>query len=462
MLRRDFLTLGLTSMASAALPPETVHAAAAALPRMQARMSDSICESYLVNTKFFFKDTVYGHTDAVINLLEDLGVRIVRERITTGTSIGTRKQQHAMLQLAKHGIRWHATVGNLSDWRRADQVNRDVMRHLANYYKPRLDGDLSAMLHSFGGCNEIDGFPRDPQWAKHGRIMQKALWRATKGNAATRHIPVAGPSTRTDITRRRASDLGDLSAWSDWANGHIYNRGNSPTREIDEHMRILRRCFPDAKRWIFTETGYNDSPQDNLGFTVPKEAAAIYVVRGICDFFKCNAIYGRFELLDDPDAINYATQVTINNTAEREAHFGLVEMTKDTIREATPDTWRKKPEYQTTRRFLHLMADRGRSFSPDPLRLDIAGGRKDLQRVLVQKRNGRHYLLLWRDVDVYTHYPEADPIPVDPYTVTLRLGTQRPSAVFVPRQDDRPVATHPPRSRIRVPVGKNLVVVRLG
>ncbi len=54
MLRRDFLTLGLTSMASAALPPETVHAAAAALPRMQARMSDSICESYLVNTKFFF------------------------------------------------------------------------------------------------------------------------------------------------------------------------------------------------------------------------------------------------------------------------------------------------------------------------------------------------------------------------------------------------------------------------
>lgn len=467
MLRRDFLTLGLTSMASAALPLHAQAAAAAAtgapaaLRLMPAKMSDAICESFMVNTKIFYKDTVYGHTGAVCDLLKDLGVRVVRERITTGRSLGTQKQQSAMLHLAEHGVRWHATVGNLSDYRQADAVNRGVMQHLENYYKPRLGGDLSKMMHSFGGCNEIDG-QGDGQWASHARIMQSALWSAAKGNPATQNIPVAGPSTRTDITDTRAQQLGNLSAWSEWANGHHYNHGDSPSRRIDEKMRILSRCFPDPERWIFTEAGYNDSPQDNLGFTVPKEAAAIYVVRGICDFFSRNAIYGRFELLDDPDPINYSTQNTINNTADRNAHFGLVEMPKNTIGESTPDTWRKKPEFHTTRRFLHLMSDRGPSFSPDPQELELSGGQADLQQTLVQKRDGRHYLLLWRDVSVYSYYPAAQPIPVNPYTVTVRLGTQRPSAVFVPHDGDQPTATYSARSLIDVPVGKNLVVVQLG
>ncbi len=472
MRRRNFLSLGVTSMASLAVPAHSASAAltagqdgsgaARALPLMRARMADEIPQSYMVNTKLFYRDTVYGHTDAVVDLLKELGVRIVRERITTGTSTGTDKQHRAMLRLANAGVRWHGTVGNLSDWRNADRVNRDVMQHLASYYRPRLGGNLGALMHSFGGCNEIDGFPRDPQWAAHGRVMQKALWRAAKDNAATRNIVVAGPSTRTDITAARAADLGDLSAWSDWANGHIYNKGTSPSREIDAHMRILRRCFPRADRWIFTETGYNNSPQDNTGKTVPPAASATYAVRGICDFFQRRAVYGRFELLDDPDWINYSSQRSINQTADRNAHFGLVAMPKHTVRESTPDTWRKKPEFYATKHFLNLLADRGPRFSPHPLRVELKGARGDLRRALVQKRNGKHYLLLWRDVEVSTHYPDAEPIWVRPYDVLVHLGTHRPSAVYVPRRSNRPVDTNPPRAWIRVPVGKDLVVVELG
>ncbi|MEO8329550.1 MAG: hypothetical protein ABI586_06065, partial [Candidatus Nanopelagicales bacterium] len=104
--------------------------------------------------------------------------------------------------------------------------------------------------------------------------------------------------------------------------------------------------------------------------------------------------YGRFELLDDPDPIDYSNQTTINQTAIRDAHFGLVAMTKGTVAQATPDTWRKKPEFYATKRLLHLLADPGPDFAAAPLNLTVTGGGPGLKTLLLQKRNGKHYLAL--------------------------------------------------------------------
>ncbi len=127
MIRRDFLSLGVATLATTTLPARTAAAVApttlpAALTTMPARMADDVCDSYMVNTHTYFSNSPYIHTDAVINLLKDLGVRIVRERLTTGTSTGTQRQHKAMLALAKSGCRWHATVGNLPDWPNAAAV----------------------------------------------------------------------------------------------------------------------------------------------------------------------------------------------------------------------------------------------------------------------------------------------------------------------------------------------------
>ncbi|MBA2638950.1 MAG: hypothetical protein H0U77_02930 [Nocardioidaceae bacterium] len=469
MIRRDFLTLGVASLASAAAPTTGAlggPSAAVALAPVTARTADEVCQSYMVNTKLFYKDTVYGHTDAVLDLLDDLGVRIVRERVTTGTSIGTRNQQRAMIELARRGVRWHATVGELEDYVDANAVNRNVMHHFATYYKPRVGGNLANLLHSFGGCNEIDGpvfnGHNDPEWALHARIMQRALWAAAKADPATRNIPVAGPSTRTDVTAQRAAELGDLSEYCDMGNGHLYNRGTSPTRYLDEHLAVLRRCFPDVTRWVMSESGYNNSQADNLGKTVPEAASATYAIRAICDFFRRRAVWGRFELLDDPDAVDYSSQAAINRTSERDAHFGLVAMTRTTTGAATPDTWRKKPEYYATKRFLALMADQGPAFRPDPFPIEVSGGGQDLQRAFVQKRDGRHYLLLWRDVEVARVYPYGDRISVREQDLTVRLGVARPIAVHSPRWSDSPVRRYSARTSVRVPVAGDLTVVEIG
>lgn len=462
MRRRTFLAAtGLTG--TALVLPQTRAAAVTTAPRaarlvpLQPRMADALVDSYMVNTKMFYADKVYGHTEAVVDLLKELGVRIVRERLTTGRSQGTKNQQWAFPRLAAAGTRWHATVGELGDHNNAIAVNREAMRFQSATY----GSDLSSIMHSFGGCNEIDG-QGDAAWAAHARTMQQALWNEATANSATNAVPVAGPSTRTDFTHARAADLGNLSAWSDWGNGHLYNKGRSPTAEIDEHLQILDPVFPQVDNWIITETGYNNSPQDNTGRTVPEEASAVYALRGICDFFKRRAVYGRFELLDDPDPIDYRTQQTINNTAEREAHFGLIAMTKGTHSESSPSTWRRKPEFNATKNLLHLLADPGADFAPSPIEVSITGGGADLQQLLLQKRNGKHYLLLWRDVQVADPYPSGDMLSVNPVRVDVTLGAARPLAFYRPNNGPEPTETLSARTSFSLNLRGSLKVVEIG
>ncbi len=474
MERRTFLALGAAAFSGAVLAGDSrlAHgsgdvAGSAAWELVPARMSDDICESYCISTKSYYANSVYSNADAVVGLLEDLGARIVRERVTTGGSSGSLLQQSVMPRLAAAGIRWHGTVGELADWPNAEAVHADVFGVLTSIYAPMFDMDLSLLMHSFAGCNEVDGpvvdGAPDPEWAVHARLMQQTLWAQAKGNPLTQRIPVAGPSTRTDVTAERAAELGDLSQWCDrFGNAHMYSRGVSPTEGIDQQIETLRPCFPDADRWIFSETGYNDSPQSNTGITVPEDAVAVYAIRGICDFFTRDAIYGRFELLDDPDVIDYTSQASIDQTADRQAHFGLVAMTEDSVAAATPDTWRKKPEYYATQRFLSLLSDRGAAFSPAGLTIRVTGGGSDLQRLVLQKRDDRHYLALWRNVDIVTPYPDARPVPVEPDTVTVELLHPRPVAVYEPGTSSLPVASSPHSSTVTVSLGGELKILELG
>lgn len=473
--RRGFLGLGLAALGSGCSSTTGRPSPRLATPSTTAgspsegtavRWADEVCQAYAINTKTFYASRVYGYTDAVIDLVDELGVRTVRERAAPGQSAGARAQRAAMPRLVERGVRWHPTVAALEDWPRAEEATVEVLQLFTEHYLPQFDGDLSTLVHSFGGCNEVEGpvvaGRVDPAWAEHARLMQSELWRQFKSNLSTEAIPIAGPSTRTDVTTDKAAALGDLSAVSDWGNAHLYAAGGSPSRGIDRQRDILRRCFPDAPTWFFTETGYSNSPQTNAGRTVPEDAAATYAIRGICDFFVRDCIYGRFELLDDPDPIDTSSQEAINATADRQAHFGLVAVPAASVAAATPDTWRRKPEFYATQRLLRLMSDPGGTGTPGRYGVRVASGTKDLHQTLVQKQDGRHYLLLWRDVQVSTLFPEARVIEVTPAAVTVTLPTARPVAVYSPRHTAEAVRTAPPRTSFQVNVGADLMVVEIG
>ena len=85
-----------------------------------------------------------------------------------------------------------------------------------------------------------------------------------------------------------------------------------------------------------------------------------------------------------------------------------------------------------------------------------------LQSLVAYKRDGRHYLLLWRDVEVASEHHGARSFDVPPASVTIQLRTPRPAAVYVPRYRDVPVGTQPPRTEIALEVAEDLVIVELG
>ena len=161
-----------------------------------------------------------------------------------------------------------------------------------------------------------------------------------------------------------------------------------------------------------------------------EDAAATYAVRGICDFFLRGSIYGRFELLDDPDQIDTRSQKTIDATNNYKAHFGLVAV-PESPSDDSPDNWRRKPEFFATKSFLRLMDDRGRRPRTQALEADIASDHP-LQSLVAQKRDGRHYLLLWRDVDVPPQHAQAAGAGVPAASVRIRLLTATGGRVRTP------------------------------
>ncbi len=114
-----------------------------------------------------------------------------------------------MPRLAAAGTKWHATVGELKDWASAAAINKQAMDFLVARHAPLVGGDLSHLMHSFGGRNEIDGSVinghGDPEWATYARIMQRALWEQAKANPRTADIPVAGPSNPDRLRRPESS-----------------------------------------------------------------------------------------------------------------------------------------------------------------------------------------------------------------------------------------------------------------
>ena len=55
----------------------------------------------------------------------------------------------------------------------------------------------------------------------------------------------------------------------------------------------------------------------------------------------------------------------------------------------------EKPVYKAVQTLLSLLKDPGPAFQPGSLRYELSGNTRDIQQVLLQKRDGIFYLALW-------------------------------------------------------------------
>ncbi len=443
--RRSFLS-GVASVPAVAMAGKvaqgpgarsavTTSARRRALPFVAARPAEALASSVGVVNHFHFGTTVYGQTDRVVQAIDDLGVRHVRNRL--GSTAGTRAGFKALTDI---GVKVHGVCGAFGDRQPMSDVLAEVVRTYDDPY---------ATFSAFEGINEPNNDGR--AWVTETRTKTRDLFLERNRHGLT-GIPIVGPAlARVAVggvegghTAGQSKVLGDLTQFIDYGNIHVYPRALPPSADIDEFMGYQRAVCGDLQI-MCTEGGYfNAMAYSGGAFPTPEEVAATYLPQQIMEHWtRGNRRFFVYELLDDPDPVG----------KDREAHFGLMGV------QTARGEWRPKPQYNALKNFLSILGDPGEAHDVGGMPLGISGP-ADLSSVLVAKRNGARYLVMWRGVKVYEPLSRRM-LETGSESVTLSFEDAKRVKVFEPSQGREAVAIHRDVRSVRVPVGEQLVIVKV-
>ena len=419
---RSLGTLVTLAVAFAAAPAQAAPA--------PARPADAFVESVGVNVHLGFNDTPYVRADAVRDKLLELGVRYVRDGISQKRPDVYRR----MRELAQLGVRTNLIVGDpLQRWDVGplDEQLDLIERELAP----------AGVVASLEGPNEFDHQDVE-EWAGPLRDYQRRLYEGVRARPGLDHLPVVGPSLVRWSSR---AELGDISKWADYGNLHPYPGGRAPDESdhLSEELALASKNSA-SKPVQVTETGYHNAIGTDSGhLPVSEEAVATYMPRLYLEYFRRGvARTYAYELIDEwPDP----------GRTEKESAFGLLR-----------NDFSEKPAYGAIKRLLALLADPGPSFAPAPLDLQVGGATQGLRHLLLQKRDGRHYLVMWRAVPVWEpDERHALGASSEPVRLTLN-GAPGRVAVYRPNQSATPVAHHAGSEPVEIEVGPEVTVAEIG
>lgn len=174
-----------------------------------------------------------------------------------------------------------------------------------------------------------------------------------------------------------------------------------------------RRVAAD-KPMIFTEWGYPTISNDKNGWGVDEATAAKYMVRGFLEHFNAGIVYSCSYQLMDPDPITPFN-------ADPEKHFGLAY--NDGV---------LKPSGTAVKRLIALLEDKGNTnIATGTLNYTLGANSlgynddknattNEIHQMLLQKANGKFYLILWQEA-ISTN-PNGVGINILPTNVTVDFG----------------------------------------
>ncbi len=381
--------------------PDADTSAAGDAGGVAARPAQAFVGSLGINTHTYYSDTVYRQRFPTIERrLRELGLRHIRENL-----MPHRPDQYRMLnRLAAAGIESQLILGD-------PRNGRAGLRQLLAILEKRLSGAVEAVE----GANEYD-LSGDPRWRQRLDRYQRSLYTLVKENAELERLPVVGPSVGQLADNLEVTDL---SRYLDYGNVHSYPDGEPPERILGSWLRAAARTS-GGKPVMATETGYHTALSASQGQRPASEAAmAAYAPRIYLDYFARGVVRTfPYELVDEfPDPGN----------DEPESNFGLLR------NDLSP-----KPAFRAVRNLVDLLADPGPRFTPGRLDLSLGGERRDLRTLLLQKRDGRFYLALWRSTSVWD--PDRR-VPLRPGSAPVQIGfASRPDRVSLHLPNRAPTA----------------------
>jgi len=344
-----------------------------------ARSADAFVDSVGVATHLSYYDTPYGDYDGIVKpSLEASGIRHIRDELCPSEDEKVRRFN----DLATIGVRSTLIMSP---------------KCITPEEAVAVVKSVAPSIEAVEGPNEPNIF--NPELFPDAiRTYQNALYAEIKGDPETASLPVLAPSLAYGT--EDSGELGPVAC--DLGNMHPYQGGQLPDSGLEAGIQAALEVCPGAP-FMATETGYNNAVNATSGQPgISEEAAAKYIPRTYLDFFRRGVvrtfIYEFIDEFEDPDLTN------------PEARFGMVR------RDGSP-----KPAFVAVSNLLSLLADPGAEFTPDKLRYAVNGNVTDLRQLLLQKQDGRHYLILW--VNARSYDPAADEdIRVPEQQVSLNFG----------------------------------------
>lgn len=395
-------------------------AAAAAEPSLPA---DRFVDSVGVNVHMTYGDTAYRDRSRLADKLSQAGIRHVRD----GLSYNTQYAYDTFNQLAARGIRTTFIMGDPTE-------QRDTLDQLVTTLRTKVP----AAAEAAEGPNEYS-YSGDPQWVANLRDYQTRMFNRLKQDPALAHLPVLAPSL---ITWQDHALLGDLRSALDFGNKHSYPGGDIPESNVDSELRDAARVSGDRPVYV-TESGYHNALNTDSGHRpTSEEATATYLPRMFLEYFR-RGIPRTFayELIDE-----WADPAKRN----AEANFGLLR-----------NDYSEKPAFTALSNLIAVLGDSGPAFSTTPLDYSVAGAPSDLRQLVLQKRDGSHYLVLWRATRVWDPIARKAVIP-DTRNISVSLpGADGTTKVIAPVSGLAPTASVPAGSAVPLALRGDPVILKV-
>lgn len=392
-----------------------------------------------VNTHMAYTDGRYSNVEAVLNDLDYLGIRHVRDGISDGARGSAPIETY--IAMAFHGIRWTFLVAAGGE---QSETSLKATLSLIETVARAVPRSVSAVE----GTNEINNAP--VTWNGSGRAtnqakldaavaMQKALYAMVHASSVLTGVPVA-MFTGADAGGIPAQpDPGSTPGLADLTTQHPYpNKGEPPAYWVDP-----RQALPGASGpIIYTETGY--STNGGTSGAVDADVQARYGLDLLCDTAQFGIVRtSLYQLLDAYPA----------GSPQGNDGFGLFDQS------GAP-----KPLATAIHNLTTILADTDSSISSAsvPLPFGVQGMPASGKTLALRRSDGATDLIVWAEPTIWD---SSSGKRVEAPTAVITLSFDQPRqtlAVFDPLVAATPIENFRNERSVQLHLVDHPLIVRLG
>ena len=375
--------------------------------------ANAFVESIGVNVHWGYTDRVYySEFPEIKKRLAELGIRHVRDGTTVNEKPTVVKRINELYE--DLGVRTTFITGR----RKGGYPNPLDVSLIGEELQALKKNYPIGLIEALEGPNEYDiSHNKDPDkggvetdWVGKVKKYQQELHQRVEADPDLRDIPVIGPSFTSERAYR---DVGNLDESLDFVCIHPYKSWRHPGTDgwggsygsIGWNLEKQAAWQSADKPVQATECGYHNYQTKDGG--VPETTQGKYVTRTFAEFFRRGIARSfEYELIDQgplAKAIEKKTDQLV---------YGLLRNDRS-----------RKPAFYAVAELIDLLSDPGNaSFETTALDYRLDDTPEDVRELLLQKRDGTYYLLLWREVESYDYAEgQKKELSPDPRSVTVQF-----------------------------------------